>query len=104
MGWSASAQEFGQFLKEGVYTDFDNKAEIAKLLRFESSRAEPGELVSLDDYVGRMASEQGDEIYWLLAPTRDSALSSAYMEAFKAKGVEVRALPGRISSLGPTVT
>jgi len=36
-----------------------------------------------------MAAEQNDEIYWLLAPTRDSALSSAYMEAFKAKGIEV---------------
>jgi TNF receptor-associated protein 1 len=82
-------KEFGQFIKEGVYTDFENKHEVAKLLRFETSRGEPGELVSLDDYVGRMALEQNDEIYWLLAPTRDSALSSAYMEAFKAKGVEV---------------
>ena len=82
-------QEFGQFIKEGVYSDFDNKNEAAKLLRFESSTAGDGELVSLDDYVGRMVPEQNDEIYWLLAPTRDSALSSAYMEAFKAKGVEV---------------
>jgi TNF receptor-associated protein 1 len=82
-------EEFGQFIKEGVYTDFDNKPEIAKLLRFESSRGESGELISLDDYVGRMGSEQADEIYWLLAPTRDSALNSAYMEAFRAKGVEV---------------
>jgi hypothetical protein len=30
-------QEFGQYLKEGVYTDFDNKHEIAKLLRFAST-------------------------------------------------------------------
>jgi len=81
--------EFGQYIKEGVYTDFDNKAEIAKLLRFESSRGEPGELISFDDYVGRMSPEQGDEVYWLLAPSRDSALSSAYMESFTAKNVEV---------------
>ena len=72
-----------------MYTDFDNRHEIAKLLRFESTRGEAGELISLDDYVGRMSPEQNDEIYWLLAPSRDSALSSAYMEAFKAKGVEV---------------
>lgn len=82
-------KEFGQFIKEGVYTDFDNKNEVAKLLRFETSRGEPGELVSLDDYVGRMSATQNDEIYWLVAPTRDSALSSAYMEAFKSRGVEV---------------
>ena len=82
-------KEFGQFIKEGVYTDWDNKNEVAKLLRFETSRGEAGELVSLDDYVGRMGPTQNDEIYWLLAPTRETALSSAYMEAFKAKGVEV---------------
>lgn len=46
-------QEFGHFIKEGVYTDFDNKHEVAKLLRFESSRGEAGELISLDDYMGR---------------------------------------------------
>ena len=82
-------REFGQFIKEGVYTDFANKDEAAKLLRFESSRGKPGELISLDDYVGRMAPEQDDQIYYLLAPTRDSALSSAYMEALNAKDMEV---------------
>jgi len=82
-------QEFGQYLKEGVYTDFDNKHEVAKLLRFETSRGEAGELISLDDYVGRMSPEQGEEIFWLLAPTRESALSSAYMESFKARNIEV---------------
>ena len=46
-------------------------------------------IVTLDDYVGRLGPTQNDEIYWLLAPTRETALSSAYMEAFKAKGVEV---------------
>ena len=82
-------KEFGQFIKEGVYTDFALKEEAAKLLRFESSRGDAGELVSLDDYVGRMSPEQEDKIYYLLAPSRDSALSSAYMEALKAKELEV---------------
>ena len=50
--------EFGQFIKEGVYSDFENKHEAAKLLRFESSVGEPGELISLDEYVGRMATTQ----------------------------------------------
>jgi len=81
--------EFGQFIKEGVYTDFSNKAEVAKLLRFESSTGGGKELISLDDYIGRMVPEQADNIYWLLAPSRQSALDSAYMEAFKAKGIEV---------------
>jgi len=80
--------EFGQFIKEGVYTDFANKEETAKLLRFESSRGEAGELISLDDYVGRMGAEQ-EQLYYLVAPSRDSALASAYMEALKAKDLEV---------------
>ena len=82
-------KEFGQFIKEGVYTDFANKDEAAKLLRFESSRGKAGDLISLDDYVSRMAPEQQDQIFYLLAPTRDSALSSAYMEALNAKDMEV---------------
>lgn len=81
--------EFGQFIKEGVYTDFANKAEVAKLLRFESTTTGEKELISLDEYIGRMVPEQQDNIYWLLAPSRQSALDSAYMEAFKAKGIEV---------------
>jgi len=80
--------EFGQFIKEGVYTDFANKEDTAKLLRFESSRGEPGELISLDDYVGRMGAEQ-EQLYYLVAPSRESALASAYMEALKAKDLEV---------------
>eukprot|EP00966_Prymnesium_polylepis_P027495 635677-Prymnesium_polylepis.1 len=45
------------------------------------------------------APEQADNIYWLLAPSRQSALDSAYMEAFKAKGIEVGA--SRASSRTP---
>ncbi|KAL1527886.1 hypothetical protein AB1Y20_009262 [Prymnesium parvum] len=88
-GYLKFYDEFGQFLKEGVYTDFNSKAEVAKLLRFESSTSDKKQLVSLDDYIGRMVPEQNDKIYWLLAPTRESALSSAYMEAFTAKKIEV---------------
>jgi len=88
-GYLSFYAEFGQFIKEGVYTDFALKNEAAKLLRFESTAAEPSELISLDQYIGRMVPEQQDNVYWLLAPSRQSALESAYMEALKAKGVEV---------------
>ena len=36
-----------------------------------------------------MGAEQ-EQLYYLLAPSRDSALASAYMEALKAKDLEVR--------------
>ncbi len=38
---------FGIFLKEGVTADFEHRTELAKLLRFESSAGEPGQMVSL---------------------------------------------------------
>lgn len=81
-------EEFGMFIKEGVCTDFYNKDNIAKLLRFESSTHDAGKLVSLDDYISRMFPEQKG-IYFLVAPNRQSALSSPYFEAFQSKGTEV---------------
>ena len=82
-------REFGQYIKEGVYSDFASKEEAAKLLRFESSTAKEGELISLDDYISRMVPAQDDQIYFLLASSRETALSSAYIESLKAKDVEV---------------
>ena len=36
----------------------------------------------------RMGAEQ-EQLYYLVAPSRESALASAYMEALKAKDLEV---------------
>jgi TNF receptor-associated protein 1 len=87
--------EYNFFLKEGVCQDKDFQTQIAKLLRFESSHSldpfvEPGQqtMISLDEYVSRMRPEQKD-IYFLIAPTRDAALNSPYLEAFESAGVEV---------------
>jgi len=47
-------KEFGNYIKEGVCSDFDLKGEAAKLLRFESTAGAEEELISLDDYISRM--------------------------------------------------
>ena len=80
--------EFGLLIKEGVVTDHTNRDSLAPLLRFESSSAEAGTLVSLDDYVGRMRDGQ-KAIYFLQAPNRAAIESGPYLEAFKARGLEV---------------
>src|SRR4030095_1848822 len=80
--------EHGHCLKEGVTVDWSHKEAIAKLLRFESSHTEPGKTTSLADYISRMPAEQTD-IYWLLAPSRDSAEASPYFEVFREKKFEV---------------
>lgn len=82
-------REFQQFIKEGVCSDWEQKADIAKLLRFESTASDSGDLVSLDSYISRMVPEQEDKIFYLLSSHRENALASAYYEVCKAKGVEV---------------
>ena len=79
---------FGFFLKEGVCQDYENQADISKLLFFESSTLGAGELCSFDEYVSRCTPEQ-DQIYYLMAPNRKMAEESPYYEAFKAHGREV---------------
>eukprot|EP00316_Scyphosphaera_apsteinii_P011521 CAMPEP_0119326942 /NCGR_PEP_ID=MMETSP1333-20130426/69600_1 /TAXON_ID=418940 /ORGANISM="Scyphosphaera apsteinii, Strain RCC1455" /LENGTH=689 /DNA_ID=CAMNT_0007335385 /DNA_START=38 /DNA_END=2107 /DNA_ORIENTATION=+ len=89
-------REFGNFIKEGVCSDFELKQDAAKLLRFGSTAVKEDELISLDDYIGRMTPEQEDTIYYLVAPTRETALASAYMEACTANNIEVLVLTSTI--------
>ena len=87
--YAAFWKEFGSVLKEGVAEDYANREEIAKLLRFRSTRSAGDEAdVSLDDYLGRMKDGQ-EKIYYLLAPTPAAAASSPLLETFRARGVEV---------------
>ena len=79
---------FGQFFKEGMTTDYEYHAQIAKLLRFESSKSEAGKLISLADYVERMGQEQ-KEIYYINGPSRAAIEAGPYIEAFKKQDIEV---------------
>jgi molecular chaperone HtpG len=81
--------EFGAVLKEGVADDFHNRDEIAKLLRFTSTKsADDAADVSLNEYVGRIKEGQ-KYIYYLAAPSLAAAAASPHLEAFRKKGVEV---------------
>jgi molecular chaperone HtpG len=81
-------KKFERFFKEGIATDFSNKDALAKLLRFETSMTDAGEVCSLTDYVGRMKDGQ-EKIYYLIGQNRDQIESGPYVEAFKARGLEV---------------
>jgi len=81
-------KNFGLYLKEGATIDFAYRDAIAKLLRFESSKSEPGRMVSLADYVERMAEGQ-NEIYYINGPSRTAAESGPYVEAFKKRDIEI---------------
>eukprot|EP00607_Mallomonas_marina_P007335 CAMPEP_0182419894 /NCGR_PEP_ID=MMETSP1167-20130531/4234_1 /TAXON_ID=2988 /ORGANISM="Mallomonas Sp, Strain CCMP3275" /LENGTH=560 /DNA_ID=CAMNT_0024595041 /DNA_START=430 /DNA_END=2112 /DNA_ORIENTATION=- len=81
-------QEYSFFLKEGICQDFKFQDQLGKLLMFESSGKEEGDLVSLDDYISRLPPES-KSIYYLIAPTRSAALQSPYFETFRRSGTEV---------------
>uniref|UniRef100_A0A182RLU5 Heat shock protein 75 kDa, mitochondrial n=1 Tax=Anopheles funestus TaxID=62324 RepID=A0A182RLU5_ANOFN len=82
-------KDYGLFLKEGIVTSQEQqeKEEIAKLLRFETSK-EPDRTVSLPEYCQRQAEGQKD-IYYLAAPNRTLAEASPYYESLKKRGIEV---------------
>ncbi|MGD0068047.1 MAG: molecular chaperone HtpG [Streptosporangiaceae bacterium] len=87
--YAAFWTEFGAVLKEGMGEDFSNRDEIAKLLRFTSTKSGGEDAdVSLADYAGRMKEGQ-EKIYYLLAPSLAVAKSSPHLEAFTRKGIEV---------------
>lgn len=87
-------KNFGMFIKEGAATDFDNREELSKLLRFESSVQKEGEFASLEDYVSRMKDGQ-KEIFYAAGPRqggdRERPVSGSVRLARAGSSVYVRA-------------
>ncbi|MGE4319310.1 MAG: molecular chaperone HtpG [Deferribacterales bacterium] len=81
-------KEFGRVLKEGIHFEFTKKEEIASLLIMESTATDKGKYTSLDEYIGRMKTEQ-NEIYYITGKNRTELESSPYLEALKEKDLEV---------------
>lgn len=83
-------EDYGLFFREGIITthEQEQKEDVAKLLRFESSKLPPGEVVSLADYATRMKAGARN-IYYLSAPSRQLAETSPYFEALQKKDIEV---------------
>lgn len=78
-------------LKEGLYSDFTNRDEIAEIIRFKST-AEQGtgenKWTSLADYVQRMKNGQ-KFIYYITGANEQNLRASPLLEAYKNKGFEV---------------
>ncbi|AAX17884.1 molecular chaperone HtpG [Borrelia turicatae] len=79
------SKEFGRCLKEGVYSDFDNRSKLISLIRFKSSHVDG--LVSLREYKERMPEEQ-KSIYYITGGKENILKINPIVTAYKEKGYE----------------
>jgi molecular chaperone HtpG len=93
--YSKFFKELGKVLKEGVHLDYSNKEKLLDLMMFESSTESAGILRTLEEYSDKLnaKTDLGEEvrkhIYVITGENRKELENSPYLEAFKAKDIEV---------------
>lgn len=79
--------QFGNVIKEGLHSDFENKEKLRDLVLLHSTKSAE-KPTSLKAYVERMPEDQ-KEIYYLTGENLETVKQSPHLEVFKSKDYEV---------------
>lgn len=99
--WNKFVSQFNRPMKEGLYSDYSNREEIAEIVRFKSTAEEgtgDNNWTSFADYVLRMKPEQ-KAIYYITGGDEKNLRASPLLEAYKAKGFEVLIMDDEIDDI-----
>ncbi len=89
--------EFGNVLKEGLYSDFANREKILELLQFNTLNSD--EKVMIEEFV-KNVDEEKKEIYYITGKTSLELLkNSPALERFKSRGIDVLVLNEEVDTI-----
>jgi molecular chaperone HtpG len=95
-------KEMGKALKEGIYSDFENRETLLDLMLFKSSEREG--YVTLKEYKERMKEGQ-EKIYYLMGEDENLMRHSPLLEKYKEEGIEVLLFDDEVDAIVmPSVT
>ena len=89
--WNKFVTSYNRPMKEGLYSDYANRDEIAEIVRFKSSDASgtgDNNWTSFADYVQRMKPEQ-KVIYYITGNDEKNLRDNPLLKAYTNKGFEV---------------